>query len=1349
MNNRWQMNRMGFVSFWLYDVETFHFADGKLFLRGANASGKSITTQSFIPFILDGDRAPSRLDPFGSTDRKMEYYFLGNGDKDDVTGYLFLEFKKGDTNQYRTIGIGQRAQKGKQMAFWGFIILDGKRIGEDLNLYKEVGSRNIAYSKQELRKILGEDNILVDSHKDYMELVNKYVFGFPRIEQYDQFIRLMIKVRAPKLSRDFKPTKVYEILNESLQTLSDEDLRAMVDAMEKMDDIQGRLDSLKEAFKDLSSIRNEYERYNRYMLSKKANAYWEVKKEVESSRDKLDIYINEVKDKQEENCIKKKENEQLSQEVEVLKKEKEILASTDLEGEVDKLNNRNEKKDQLEAESKKLVLKIESHRAEVRQYDINLREYKNSVENHQAKIKKMIKELDEINEILQFNKHNLVKRVIEKSDNKSEFISFNEELKEYEGAIKNGLKALLELRIIEEKLNILEEEMNRLNFNKGNYEEQVKEVESIERQCRDSIVEEFHILSEKYKELIIEKQELNKLISYVINYRNSKDYGEIKNVIDKVHVYRSRKLLESQVKTFKYREDLAIRYHKAVEELNELKIMKEPIPERRDSVTKSRKILLEKGIKYLSFYEEVEFNDKLTEEEQSVLEEQLMNSGLLDALVVADKDYEIAKKELNYLSDTLIAANPDIHSGFKKLVPGELDLELRKSVEKILDNISEKNIENSTLVLSDDGYFKNGIIEGHSIAKGKAYFVGSLARRRRMLQLIEEKEVECSLLESNLNECDLQLEKIQDSIEILNKEYEGIPKFDDLDEAIEMLREAEYVLKKTCEECKKKEEELDNVTNKSKQVKQNVINSCKDLPYSRKVEEYEEAMESVDEYKEQVRDLEREINYLNTAKLHCSRIEDLIGKEEEAIDDTDLNLNRVNREINVYKAEIKKIEEFLNSPENIEIARKLESIKKDLEEKMKKTIDNGTYIAVLDSEITGKQKEIGELKIKIIDIIKREEKLRKYYQEELELGLILKQGNKSIDECTVEAMACIRENDKNKSIGDIVAALHRIYQQHNSSLTSYGTSLEDYFEDDEKDSNLLRKRQCIVSTWQSKKLYLEEFYLVLKEAIESTDLLIKVKDRELFENILADTISRKLSNRITESKRWIKDMSNLMLEMDTSMGMAFSLDWKPRFAEGEKELDTQELEKLLSRDKELLTTEDIEKVSAHFRSKIKLAKQSAEDNGDVINYSDLVREALDYRQWFEFKMHFVKSGDPKKELTNSAFNKFSGGEKAMAMYVPLFAAVNAQYRKSENPDHPRIIALDEAFAGVDDKNISSMFELVQKLEFGYIMNSQALWGCYSTVKSLRIAELLRPANSSVVTVIPYYWNGKERTLDEQ
>ena len=151
---------------------------------------------------------------------------------------------------------------------------------------------------------------------------------------------------------------------------------------------------------------------------------------------------------------------------------------------------------------------------------------------------------------------------------------------------------------------------------------------------------------------------------------------------------------------------------------------------------------------------------------------------------------------------------------------------------------------------------------------------------------------------------------------------------------------------------------------------------------------------------------------------------------------------------------------------------------------------------------------------------------------------------------------------------------------------------------------------------------MEEFYQTLKERIEETELLIQEKDRELFENILSKTLSQQLTDRIAESRRWVMSMSRLMKDMDTSMGLSFSLDWKPREAETGQQLDTSELEKLLLRDKNLLTSEDMEKVASHFRSKIHMEKQRAEETGEAINYMDMVREALDYRKWFSFQMAY-------------------------------------------------------------------------------------------------------------------------------
>ena len=71
MNSKWQASKIGLVNFWYYDEQEFPFVKGRMLLRGSNGSGKSVTMQSVVPLLLDGNMSPERLDPFGSRDRKM------------------------------------------------------------------------------------------------------------------------------------------------------------------------------------------------------------------------------------------------------------------------------------------------------------------------------------------------------------------------------------------------------------------------------------------------------------------------------------------------------------------------------------------------------------------------------------------------------------------------------------------------------------------------------------------------------------------------------------------------------------------------------------------------------------------------------------------------------------------------------------------------------------------------------------------------------------------------------------------------------------------------------------------------------------------------------------------------------------------------------------------------------------------------------------------------------------------------------------------------------------------------------------------------------------------------------
>ena len=95
-----------------------------------------------------------------------------------------------------------------------------------------------------------------------------------------------------------------------------------------------------------------------------------------------------------------------------------------------------------------------------------------------------------------------------------------------------------------------------------------------------------------------------------------------------------------------------------------------------------------------------------------------------------------------------------------------------------------------------------------------------------------------------------------------------------------------------------------------------------------------------------------------------------------------------------------------------------------------------------------------------------------------------------------------------------------------------------------------------------------------------------------------------------------------------------------------------------------MRTEEIEMLSRHFRSKIEEARKNPGDMGAVQSFHATMREVLDYRKWFEFQLECQKTGEKKKELTDRVFFTFSGGEKAMAMYVPLFSAVGCKIRRS-------------------------------------------------------------------------------------
>src|SRR5699024_9952116 len=151
------------------------------------------------PILLDGRKSPDRLDPFGSRARKIEDYLLGEKeivDRDERTGYLFLEYKRKDTNQYMTTGIGLQARRHNNLHSWGCVSTDKRRVGEDVYVYETVRQSGeqarSPVSRIQLENRIGSGGHGVRTTGEYKKLVNKYSFGFEDVDAYDDLIKLLI-----------------------------------------------------------------------------------------------------------------------------------------------------------------------------------------------------------------------------------------------------------------------------------------------------------------------------------------------------------------------------------------------------------------------------------------------------------------------------------------------------------------------------------------------------------------------------------------------------------------------------------------------------------------------------------------------------------------------------------------------------------------------------------------------------------------------------------------------------------------------------------------------------------------------------------------------------------------------------------------------------------------------------------------------------------------------------------------------------------------------------------------------------------------------------------------------------
>jgi uncharacterized protein YPO0396 len=173
---------------------------------------------------------------------------------------------------------------------------------------------------------------------------------------------------------------------------------------------------------------------------------------------------------------------------------------------------------------------------------------------------------------------------------------------------------------------------------------------------------------------------------------------------------------------------------------------------------------------------------------------------------------------------------------------------------------------------------------------------------------------------------------------------------------------------------------------------------------------------------------------------------------------------------------------------------------------------------------------------------------------------------------------------------------------------------------------------------------------------------------------------------------------------------------------------------------DLWSAEDRRAIGAMLQQRISDERERAEGTGGKGgSLLDQLARALDYRQWRRFRVERWQEGHWRK-LSGPA----SSGERALGLTVPLFAAVASFYSQGGDALAPRLMLLDEAFAGIDDTARAHCMALIREFDLDFVITSEREWACYAELPGVAICQLQRREGIDAVFVSRWTWDGKAK-----
>lgn len=1343
-SGRWRLLRGGLNNLYRFDAEEFWYEQGHLLLRGNNGTGKSRVLALQLPFLLDGDVSPDRLEPDANPARRIEWNLLLDIHEDRL-GYTWVELGRRDEkgqDSYLTLGCGLRAVKGRPLVNRWFFITK-QRINSELFLQTASGHM---LTQDRLAAAIGDSGQVFSIAKEYRHAVDRALFRLGEA-RYAALVDLLIQLRHPQLSKKFEESKISAALSGALAPVSEEVIADVADSFRSLETDRKDLETFVQAGRAVDAFLSDYRRYASIASRRAAQILKGASADYDGCARALRAAEAEHEESSAAFAATTTRHTKLEQETDGAAVRVQTLAASPQMRDAEAL----EAARQLSEEHAGALQRALEH------HNQTLSALREATAQHAELGEEASVALSRVTSAAQAAKgcaapvgleadHGAAVDLLDLPtlQDDSAVESADELLTE---ATDRRQRAARHLRTLSDQVR--EAQLALVDAERGMAEattryEQSAEAERLAVEDSESQLGDLAAAYAAWADGLSELQPpaIEDLETALAGWAERPEgRSPLAGAVTTAATLANQTIAHAAADVS--RRAATVRAERSETEQERAAVeagrhAPPPPPHTRSGDVRAHR-------QGAPFWQVCDFASHVSADLRAGIEAALEAAGLLDAWVEPSGGLSDFGAE----DTTLVSTTRDPPAQGQRLsaflIPSIDPKDAAAAVlsESVIAGILERiGVGRSTegTWITTAGGFRLGPLQG-AWSKPSAEHIGHAAREHSRRDRLARLGAQLAELDRQLESLDAETAHVRARENAVAVELAAAP--DDGG-----LRHAHVVLTAARRELTERRARLAEAERLALTARQTLADrlskrnaDADHLGLASWLADLSAYEDSLSRYRESLARLWPTVRAHAAAQRHLSASTKRLAAAKALTTTAESAAAAAGTRARLAEVHYKTLLESKGAAiadilRRYEMARQEETrLRHDRELALQAKIEAARRESTANAELRVAKHEVeraGQERAKAADAFRAfvATRLVSLAAPALELSTPRDWSlSRSID-IAREIDSLLSNIETGEAAWDrSQREIHRPFQELQEALLPHG-----YQPSAQIDTGVF----VVSAVFQGSACTMDELRTALAEETARRHTLLDARERAILETHLIGEVAHHLHERLHTGQEFLERMNAEVRDRPMSTGMTLRFTWQP-IEDGPEGL--REARSQLMKDPATWSAPHRLAVGEFLFQQIR-AVRSASDGG---TWDDHLRVALDYRRWHHFGIDRHQDGQWKR-LTKRTYGTASGGEKAVLLTVPLFVAAAAHYH-SADPTAPRLILLDEAFVGIDSDMRGKCMGLLSVFDLDFIMTSEREWACYATLPGVAICQLSARPGIDAVYVSRWVWNGKELLAD--